>query len=136
MFSATFHCYECGSVAATVYFVPPFAKDPRLDPGPPDEPWGDGAIAQEAPRISIAGGPVPVTISMAGDWAAEAIAALQEHDVKKLMAIDSEFAPFWCFACEKAYCKNHWRIDTRCDEGFFDCIEGTCPKGHHQTLMD
>lgn len=25
---------------------------------------------------------------------------------------------------------------TRFDEGFFDCIEGTCPKGHRQTLMD
>jgi hypothetical protein len=123
-------------VAATVYFLPPFAKDPRLVPEPADVPRGAAAIGHESSRISIADGPAPVTITLARDWAAEAIAALQEHDVKKLRRIDSEFAPFWCFRCEKSYCRTHWRTATRYDEGFFDCIEGTCPKGHRQTLMD
>jgi hypothetical protein len=88
-------------VAATVYFLPPFAKDPRLVPEPADVPRGAAAIGHESSRISIADGPAPVTITLARDWAAEAIAALQEHDVKKLRRIDSEFAPFWCFRCEK-----------------------------------
>jgi hypothetical protein len=133
---STFYCDECGGIAATVYFLAPLARDPRLDPEPLGVPRGAGAIGQESSRISIAGGPVPVTISIAQNWAAEAIAALERHDVKRLRAIDAEFAPFWCSRCEKSYCRSHWRTAIKYDEGFFDCIEGTCPKGHRLTLMD
>ena len=77
-----------------------------------------------------------MTTSIVGNWAAEAVAALRQHDVKALRAVDSDFAPFWCFKCEKSYCGALWRTTTRYDADFFDCIEGTCPKGHRQTLMD
>lgn len=119
-----------------MYFLPPFAKDPRFDPEPGGVPAGIGAIGQEAARISIEGGPVPVTISIAGDWTNAAIAALRSHDAGALSKIDSEFTPFWCFRCENSYCKEHWRTGTRFEEGFFDCIQGICPQGHRQTLMD
>jgi hypothetical protein len=93
---AIFLCDECGEPAATVYFVPPFVEDPRVDHGSGHEDPGAGSIELRAPRISIAGGPVPVTISAAGDWADAAATALRRRDAKMLSEIDREFAPFWC----------------------------------------
>jgi hypothetical protein len=136
LISAIFVCDECGQPAATVYFVPPFVEDPRVEDG---SGYGDraaGSIELQAPRISIAGGPVPVTISAGGDSAQAAIAALRANDARKLSNIDREYAPFWCFRCELSYCKNHWQTSTKYDEGFFDCVEGVCPKGHRQVLLD
>jgi hypothetical protein len=133
---AIFLCDECGEPAATVYFVPPFVEDPRVDQGSGHEDPGAGSIELRAPRISIAGGPVPVTISAAGDWADAAATALRRRDAKMLSEIDREFAPFWCIRCERSYCKNHWQTSTNYDAGFFDCVEGVCPRGHRQVLMD
>jgi hypothetical protein len=119
-----------------VYFVPPFVEDPRLDFEPVDEERGVGSIELQAPRISITGGPISVTISAAREWADAAITALRSRDAKLLSNIDSEYAPFWCIGCEKSYCKSHWQVSTKYDEGFFDCVEGVCPRGHRQVLMD
>ena len=135
LISAIFVCDECGHPAATVYFVPPFVTDPRLE-GSEHEGRTAGSIDLHAPRISIAGGPVPVTISTQEDSAAAAITALRANDAEKLSNIDREYAPFWCFRCERSYCKNHWRTSTKYDEGFFDCVEGVCPKGHRHVLLD
>lgn len=133
---ATFDCAECGGTAATVYYLPPGARDPRHSPEGSEVPAGVERIGEERPRISIVGGPVQVTISIGGDWSDRAIEALSARDVKALRRVDREFAPFWCYRCDKAYCDKHWRTGTRYDEGFFDCIEGFCPRGHRQTLMD
>lgn len=134
--SATFYCALCGSAASTVYYLPPGADDPRFDPEPAGVPPGVGTIGQPSGRISIEGGPVSVTISVAGDSAEAAIPALRSRDPEKLWIVDREFTPFWCFRCGKSYCDAHWRSGARYDDGFFDCIEGTCPKEHRQTLMD
>ena len=133
---AIFLCDECGEPAATVYFVPPFVEDPRVDHGSGHEDPGAGSIELRAPRISFARGPVPVTISAAGDWADAAATALRRRDAKMLSEIDREFVPFWCIRCERSYCKNHWQTSTSYDAGFFDCVEGVCPRGHRQVLMD
>lgn len=134
--SASFYCGHCGKEAATVHYLPPFAKDPRFDPEPEGVPPGVGTIGQHLPRTSIAGGPNPVTISVAADQVEAAVAALRAQDAWQVWAIDREFAPFWCFRCKKSYCEDHWRTRTRFDDGFFDCIESFCPAGHRQTLMD
>jgi hypothetical protein len=87
LISAIFVCDECGQPAATVYFVPAFVKDPRLEDGSEHEGRDAGSIDLHAPRISIAGGPVPVTISTQGDSAAAAITALRANDAEKLSNI-------------------------------------------------
>jgi hypothetical protein len=58
-------------------------------------------------------------------------------DVHALWARDPEYVGFWCRRCEAAYCRVHWRDqEMRFDDGFFDDIRGTCPRGHRQTLDD
>ena len=133
---AAFYCDLCGDIAATVYFVPPMEMDPRFVDAGPDLPPGVGTIGQENPRVSIDGGPVSVTISVAKERVPAVAAALASKDITGLRAVDSEFAPFWCFRCEKSYCRKHWKKRTVFDEGFFDYIEGLCPMNHRQILAD
>ena len=58
-------------------------------------------------------------------------------DARTLHALDPELAPFYCPACHRTFCGDHWRRDDVFDEdGFHDAIRGTCPDGHERLLED
>jgi hypothetical protein len=138
MTSATYSCGECGGVASTVTLVMPGRPDPRLTPEPPGVPPGVGSVFSDVfphdGQLSIDGGPVSITI---GPVPIDAVAAaLVSGDPAALFAIDSELAPFWCPACRASYCRDHYATVTLYDEGYFECIRGTCPAGHVRTLED
>ena len=66
----------------------------------------------------------------------EAVRGVIGH-ASALYALDPELAPFYCPACDRAYCGEHWRRrDVFDDEGFHDSIRGTCPQGHERMLED
>lgn len=135
---AAFHCGACGAIPSTVTLVRPGRPDPRLTPEPPGVPPGISTLMGELgiAGVSIDGGPVSVTIGVAGTATERVAAALGAGDAAALYAIDDEFAPFWCPRCEACYCRTHYVAVTLFDDGFFDEIRGTCPAGHERRLED
>jgi hypothetical protein len=66
-------------------------------------------------------------------------AALAAGDVGGVFALDPEYTPFYCPACDASYCAGHWdRWDVFDDEvpGWHDSIRGRCPYGHERILED
>ncbi|HEX6713446.1 MAG TPA: hypothetical protein VF066_08670 [Thermoleophilaceae bacterium] len=63
---------------------------------------------------------------------------IADGDVAGLYAHDRELTPFWCPACSRSYCGDHWRTLNVFDDetGGLDCIRGTCPRGHERMLED
>jgi len=47
-----------------------------------------------------------------------------------LFAVNEAFAPFYCPACQKSYCREHWRFEAAGSE---DAAPPLCPRGHHRT---
>lgn len=131
---ASFDCAACGKVAATVYYLPPNATDPRFDPEPAGVPPGVGTIDEDRARVSIEGGPVPVTISLLVEKLESGRMAVSTGDAENLAK--AGFAPFWCPTCRTCYCERHWDTDVVFDEGFYDCTYGMCPEGHRHKLDD
>lgn len=131
---ATYHCDSCGAVASVVNLVAPGQPDPRLTPEPTGLPPGISMILSDYGSISIAGGPLSVTL---GPVPMRAVAsALATGHESALYAIDSEYAPFWCPTCDASYCREHFRSWPVFDKGFFDYTLGVCPKGHERILLD
>ena len=62
--------------------------------------------------------------------------AVRQGDLTGVAGIDREYAPFWCWRCEKVWCIDHWRLQVTFDDGFYDATYGTCPAGHKQMLDD
>lgn len=135
---ATFTCEACGQVAATVTYIPPYYSDPRFEPPlPPDVPEGLGRLGEEHARLSIDGGPVPITFGLIDPATLEPVlSALHAGDAGRLSAVDSEYANFYCRRCKANYCDLHWETEVVIDEGFYDCTYGTCPKGHRSIIND
>ena len=132
--SASYFCGACGERASTVTLVSAGRRDPG--PFPADAPPGIDMVGSAQPSVSINGGPVSISVWTEALQPDAVAGALASGDAALLSAIDSEFAPFWCPKCGLAYCRDHWVVITRYDDGFFDCIDGTCPRGHTRTLED
>lgn len=50
---------------------------------------------------------------------------------------DPDFIALHCWACNKDYCEQCWRIGPmEFDEGFYDSTHATCPEGHEQMVDD
>lgn len=65
------------------------------------------------------------------------VAAIVAGDARALYAVNPEFAPFFCPLCGNCYCEEHWEQQERLEEGgWFDCVEGTCRRGHKRILED
>ncbi len=63
--------------------------------------------------------------------------AIVTGNAHALYSIDLEYAPFFCPECNLCYCGAHcWRRDVFDEDGFHDCIRGTCPEGHERMLED
>lgn len=113
--AAEFSCALCGVVAGRVAVVPsPLAPRNRLVLSVFASMWQE----------------------MSEDGYARAAAALHAHDVRALYAGDGEWAPFYCPACDRCYCRDHWAMAMEFDEGFYDCTYGTCPEGHRRMIDD
>ncbi len=61
---------------------------------------------------------------------------LVTQDLAGIVKLDWEWMPCWCLVCEAIYCREHWTKETLFDEGFYDCVRGTCPLGHVRTIDD
>jgi hypothetical protein len=80
-----------------------------------------------------------LTLRMADAAAGKLQAALAAGDACAVYALDPELAPWWCPACRKSYCGDHWQRSDVFDEqepGWHDCIRGRCPEGHERMLED
>ena len=135
--SATYLCGACGNVASTVTLVAPGEPDPRMTPEADVPPGLDtlfGSVLPDSAMLSIDGGPASLSLGAAST--AKMILALESGDPAALYAINREFAPFWCPSCGLSYCTEHYRSYPVFDEGFFDYIQGICPKGHERNVMD
>lgn len=65
------------------------------------------------------------------------LAAVAAGDARALYAVNPEFAPFFCPRCNSCYCADHWeQQDDFEEDGWFDCVRGTCPRGHKRMLQD
>jgi hypothetical protein len=123
---AVWECVACGQLASTVYVLEADQSDPKAA----DE------VMSTYHRIAIWGGPVSVTIGLDPSQRASVLAAVNANDASALFELDREFAPFWCPECEATYCAQHYVHWDVYDDGFFDCIRGTCPNGHERMLLD
>ena len=130
----TYRCSLCDEIAAVIEYLPPGAPDPQDFSA--DAPPGIDTIGLSRPRLSIRGGPAPVTITLGEDAARLVESALCTGSAEALYEADREFAPFWCRQCHAAYCRDHWRVVPVFDEGWFEHIEGTCPHGHTRIIAD
>ena len=135
--AATFICDRCGADACTLTLLPPFAPDPQARaPCAPDWVPGKGTLLADGLRLSIEG-PVPNTRWLLPGAPVAAIeTALRDGDVNGLYALDPEYAPQWCRACGKNYCRTCWTLWIDFDEGFYDCTRGRCPDGHERIIDD
>ena len=135
VFSASFACAVCGNVAAVVSLVPPGAAAPRTGPQTPETLSADSITAQWW-RLSIDGGPVPLTHGLVGEPLPVA-AALDALDLEALAGFNPEYANFRCPQCRLAYCRDHWRgVHPVFDDGFYDATYGWCPEGHKVMIDD
>jgi len=73
---------------------------------------------------------------LSADGSAQIWSAISNHDDQAIFAFNSELAPWWCPQCRASYCSRCISTLTRYDDGFYDCTDGTCPKGHTRTLWD
>ena len=55
---------------------------------------------------------------------------------RALYELDFELAPFYCPACDRSYCGEHWNATDVFEDGVHDSIRGTCPEGHERLLED
>jgi len=110
-----FSCAECGARAGSVQL------------------FGNHSTAEirRASFTSLLSGPVPV--SQFDDLRI----AIWKEDARALFELDFEYAPFFCPECNAIYCGAHWQtMDEFDDDGYHDCIRGSCPNGHDRMLED
>jgi hypothetical protein len=78
-------------------------------------------------------------LGLAEDAAGQLRTALATGDAAAVYALDIELAPWWCPACRKSYCRDHWLRGDVFDEEephWHDSIRGRCPEGHERMLED
>jgi hypothetical protein len=61
---------------------------------------------------------------------------LAARDIVAVYELNRLWMPCYCPTCDAIYCRDHWATETLFDEGFYDCIRGTCPSGHTRTVDD
>jgi hypothetical protein len=75
-----------------------------------------------------------------GSAAADRVArALERADAASLYAVDLEYAPFYCPACDAVYCRECWQtflVFADDFPGFLEEERGICPEGHERMLWD
>jgi hypothetical protein len=64
------------------------------------------------------------------------LAPIRNADAARLYALDREYVPFYCAECRANYSDSEWVTMPVFDKGFFDYLDGTCPKGHRRMIYD
>jgi hypothetical protein len=118
---AAFSCSLCGKTAGVVEILP--AGHPN-------------GLAQDSSTISISGfiGEERVVLSASADLALRM--CLASVDPAGLYDLEGLWAPFYCPACARVYCREHWTVVPEYDEEFFDQSHGYCPEGHKRLIED
>jgi hypothetical protein len=60
-------------------------------------------------------------------------------DAAAVYQLDPELAPWWCPACRRSYCGDHWQrwdVFDEQDPSWHDSIRGRCPEGRERMLED
>ena len=116
---ATFFCARHGSAAGTL----------RLHPVTGEGGWllvEEGFLGKTSTRLGAA--------------EADRVArALERADAAALYAVNLEYAPFYCPACDRVYCAECWRTSlVFADDlpGWLEETRGTCPEHHERMLSD
>lgn len=135
---AVFRCHACEEPAASVELIP------KGVPHPDDEYLNRSLVERNdaAGSVAIRGFLTQYgrTINMSTAISAEDYplvkAALSECDPHALHDVypdsDRKIASFYCPACSRCYCRNHWQLQEVYEEGtgYFEEWVGECPHGH------
>lgn len=138
----TFLCDACGKPAIQLMLLPAGVPHPRSG----SKEMGDLAVADSF-RKSDAGKPALVVEGFLSSmrWPlddlrfADVKAAIEEDNSEALSRLDPEYLQCYCRDCSVNYCRDHWSAIVKMAEdypGFYDCTDGTCPRGHSKTLDD
>lgn len=65
---------------------------------------------------------------------ANGVLAAGDRLAETLFDWNTEWAPFYCPVCERAYCTEHWRLEPVFDETGFDFYSGSCLYGHRHMI--
>jgi ribosomal protein S14 len=109
-------CATCGAPAATLEIGP--------DPFRPERQAlvYSGLVRRQAFALSLA------------EAALGALAAGRVGAAHRLLG--GEGIDAYCPDCGVVYCGEHYRLDTRYDDDFYDCAYATCPAGHRRMIDD
>ncbi|GAB4315166.1 MAG: hypothetical protein Kow0069_16880 [Promethearchaeota archaeon] len=113
-------CAACGQKAAEVTVEPfPFEHDP--------------------PTLVYRG--LTFRRALGDDNREAAFAALERGDLEALHElvtrdVVAEGLDCYCPDCGAAYCREHYDLLERWDDGFYDCTWGRCPNGHERIVDD
>ena len=124
---ASFSCDLCGKLIATAQLVPAGMPHPDALPG---DRAGGTIIWDYLGRNSEMVGPAQYPAVRT---------ALADGDPRALYAVDKLWVPFYCPACDRCYCLDHWKVEAVFDSdfaGWYDCSYGTCPAGHRRIIDD
>ena len=55
--------------------------------------------------------------------------------VKKFKSLEDGL-DFYCPDCDKIYCRKHYSVREKFDQGFYDYATGTCPNDHERNIAD
>ncbi len=55
--------------------------------------------------------------------------------VKKFKSLEDGL-DFFCPECNQIYCRAHYSVREKFDQGFYDYATGACPKGHERSIAD
>ena len=124
---ATFRCDLCGQTIATAELV--LAGTPHSDALASDSSAGTivwDFLGRNCERVSSEEYPAVQ-------------AALMEGSPRSLYQVNRLWVPFYCPACDRCYCLDHWDVEAVFDSdfaGWYDCSYGTCPQGHRRMIDD
>lgn len=68
--------------------------------------------------------------------AIQALIAGCKPDPADLRQVNRDLAPLLLPDCGLNYCQQDWHADRLFDENLYDCIIGTCPRGHEYMVDD
>jgi hypothetical protein len=118
---ASFNCCLCGKTAGAVEVLPP---------GHPN------GLAKDSSTICITGFIGEERILLSGNTDQALRACLEQSHAAGLYQIEHLWAPFYCPACARVYCLEHWTVIPEFDGEFFDHSYGYCPEGHKRLIED
>jgi hypothetical protein len=135
--AANFRCSETGEVCGRVWLVTGDPELARKHGGVPLPKSLEERCLPIAPlgvitETSVAGAYMTAKLNDLS----RLLDAIRTSDVKRLHAVNRDYAPFYCPKCEKRFVASLWSSIPIYDDGFYDYTEVTCPTGHINRILD